>query len=275
MPLKLFFLTTEIEPFATTSHLGKFSVDVPFALQSIDHDIRIIIPKYGFVSERKYILREVIRLREIEFDFDGKTEVASAKSAFIPKTRVQVYFLENSDWFKPLTNLLYKSKNGRVLMDNDQRYGYFSKAAIATLPHLFWKPDVLICNDWQSAFVPLIYNQIYDSQEFYGGIKTVLMVHSIDEYCIFSRSSYEKAGVTLPANIKGDNINCYEAAAPFADLIIAVNTPSNNVTKKLMSLPGLKSHKKKVVSMSIPEGESPSYIESARILNDELTKHFA
>ena len=96
-----------------------------------------------------------------------------------------------------------------------------------------------------------------------------------DEYCIFSRSSYEKAGVALPENIKGNNINCYEAAAPFADLIIAVNTPSNNVTKQLMSLPGLKSHKQKVVSMSIPEGESPSYIESARILNDELTKHFA
>ena len=180
MPLKLFFLTTEIEPFATTSHLGKFSVDIPFALQSIDHDIRIIIPKYGVVSERKYILREVIRLREIEFEFDGKEDVSSAKSAFIPKTRVQVYFLENVDWFKPLTNLLYKSKNGRVLPDNDLRYGYFSKASIATLPHLFWKPDVLICNGWQSAFVPLIYKQIYDSQDFYGGIKTVLLVHSID-----------------------------------------------------------------------------------------------
>ena len=275
MPLKLFFLTTEIEPFATTSHLGKFSVDIPFALQSIDHDIRIIIPKYGFVSERKYILREVIRLREIEFEFDGGEEVSSAKSAFIPKTRVQVYFLENIDWFKPLTNLLYKSKNGRVLSDNDLRYAYFSKASIATLPHLFWKPDVLICNGWQSAFAPLIYKQIYDSQDFYGGIKTVLLVHSIDEYCTFSRSSYKKAGVELPDNIKGKNINCYEAAAPFADLIIAVDSKSNNITKKLMALPGINAHKKKVVSITIPEGESPSYIESARLLNDELTKHFA
>ena len=61
MSLKLFFLTTEIEPFASTSHLGKFSVDIPLALQTVEHDIRTIIPKYGFVSERKYILREVIR----------------------------------------------------------------------------------------------------------------------------------------------------------------------------------------------------------------------
>ena len=182
MSLKLFFLTTEIEPFASTSHLGKFSVDVPLALQTVEHDIRTIIPKYGFVSERKYILREVIRLREIPFDFDGEEIITSAKSAFIPKTRVQVYFLENPDLFKDLTNLLYKSKNGRLLTDNDERYGYFTKAAIATLPHLFWKPDVLICNGWQTAAAPLIYQQIYDSKDFYGGIKTVVLVHSIDEY---------------------------------------------------------------------------------------------
>ena len=58
----------------------------------VRHDIRTILPKYGFISERKYILREVIRLREIPFSFCGVEEIASAKSAFIPKTRVQVYF---------------------------------------------------------------------------------------------------------------------------------------------------------------------------------------
>ena len=274
MSLKLFFLTTEIEPFASTSHLGKFSVDVPLALQTVEHDIRTIIPKYGFVSERKYILREVIRLREIPFDFDGEEIITSAKSAFIPKTRVQVYFLENPDLFKDLTNLLYKSKNGRLLTDNDERYGYFTKAAIATLPHLFWKPDVLICNGWQTAAAPLIYQQIYDSKDFYGGIKTVVLVHSIDEYCTFSRESYTKLGVTIPEEIKGDELNCYEVAAPYADLIIAVDSPSNNVSKKLMSLPELKKHKKKVISMKIPDGESPNYLETARVLNNELTKHF-
>ena len=67
MSLKLFYLTAEISPFANTSHLADYSVKVPLALQELGHDIRTIIPKYGFVSERKYILREVIRLREIPF----------------------------------------------------------------------------------------------------------------------------------------------------------------------------------------------------------------
>ena len=238
------------------------------------HDIRTMIPKYGFVSERKYILREVIRLREISFQFDGDEVITSAKSAFIPKTRVQVYFLENVDWFKPLTNLLYKAKNGRVLPDNDERYAYFSKAAIATLPHLFWKPDVLIANGWQCAYVPMIYQQIYDSKEFYGNIKTVLTVHSVDEYCNFSRDVYAKAGVTLPDSIKGNKVNCYEAAAPFADLIIAIDTPSNDVTKKLMKLPGVKANKKKLVSILLNDDESPDFNATANALNEELTKHF-
>lgn len=275
MSLKLFYLTTEISPFANTSHLGKYSVDVPLALQTMGHDIRTMIPKYGFVSERKYILREVIRLREIPFEFNGEDVVTSAKSAFIPKTRVQVYFLENVKWFKSLSNLLYKAKNGRVLPDNDQRYAYFSKAAIATLPHLFWKPDIVICNGWQSAYVPLIYQQIYDSEEFYGDIKTVLTVHSVDEYCTFSKGAYDKAGVFLPDGITGKKVNCYEAAAPFADLIVAVDSPSNDVTNKLLALPGIKAHKKKLVSIALDDDESPNFNATAAALNEELAKHFA
>ena len=76
MSLKLFFLTTEITPFADTSILGNYSVHVPLTLQTMGHDIRTMIPKYGFVSERKYILREVIRLREIQFEFDGDEAVS-------------------------------------------------------------------------------------------------------------------------------------------------------------------------------------------------------
>ncbi len=137
MSKKIYFSTTEIVPFANVSSLAAFSTAVPTLMQELGHDIRTILPKYGFISERKYILREVIRLRKIPFLFLDQEENASAKSAFIPKTRVQVYFLESDKWFKPLNNLLYKSKNGRILLDNTMRYAYYSKAVLSTLPHLF------------------------------------------------------------------------------------------------------------------------------------------
>ena len=275
MSLKLFYFTTEISPFANTSNLSKYSVDVPLALQEAGHDIRTILPKYGFVSERKYILREVIRLREIPFNFNGEDETVSAKSAFIPKTRVQVYFLENKDLFKPLSDLLYKAKNGRVLADNDERYAYFSMASIATLPHLFWKPDVIICNDWQTASVPLIYQQIYKNKEFYDNIKTVLTVHNFDEHCTYDRTVYDKLGVKIPAKIKGDKINCYEASAEDVDLIISLDSPSTNNTKKLLSLPLIKQNKKKLISIKVEDGETPNYETTSSMINEELSKHFA
>ena len=275
MSLKLFYFTTEISPFANTSNLSKYSVDVPLALQEAGHDIRTILPKYGFVSERKYILREVIRLREIPFNFNGEDETVSAKSAFIPKTRVQVYFLENKDLFKPLSDLLYKAKNGRVLADNDERYAYFSMASIATLPHLFWKPDVIICNDWQTASVPLIYQQIYKTKEFYDNIKTVLTVHNFDDHCTYDRTVYDKLGVKIPTKIKGDKINCYEASAEDVDLIISLDSPSMNNTKKLLSLPLIKQNKKKLISIKVEDGETPNYETTSSMINEELSKHFA
>ena len=91
-----------MEPFASVSNLAKLSVDIPLGLQEKGNDVRCLMPKYGFISERKYILREVIRLKEILFDFDDSTYMCSAKSAFLPKSRLQVYFLENKEQFDDL-----------------------------------------------------------------------------------------------------------------------------------------------------------------------------
>ena len=125
---KILFLTSEISPFCETYKLSDFSKKISMLLNDKEnYDIRISQPKYGFISERKYILREVIRLREINTKIGEGFEVASAKSAFIPKTRVQVYFMEHENFFQPLSPLLYKAKNGRPLPDNGERFGFFSK----------------------------------------------------------------------------------------------------------------------------------------------------
>ncbi len=272
MSLKLFYLTTEISPFANIEKVGDFSAAVPLALQNLGHDIRTMLPKYGYVSERKYILREVIRLREIPFEFGSEDIVSSAKSAFIPKTRVQVYFLEDKHWFKPLNNLIYKSKNGRQLGDNDIRFAFFSKAAIAILPHLFWKPDIMLCNNWTSVFVPAVYKELYESKEFYGNIKTVLLVHSLDENENFSSEAFKKAGLKIPENMNGDSMNGYEAAAPYADLIICLDTPANKLSEKLLKYPGIIPYKDKVVTISLSDDTSPDYPAVANSINDELVK---
>ncbi|SVA23314.1 uncharacterized protein METZ01_LOCUS76168 [marine metagenome] len=247
MSKKIYFSTTEIIPFANVSSIAGFSTNIPTKLQEFGHDIRTILPKYGFISERKYILREVIRLREIPFEFCGTEAIASAKSAFIPKTRVQVYFLEDEYWFKPLTNLLYKSKNGRVLTDNAKRYAYYSKAVISTLPHLFWVPDIFVCNGWQSALIPNLYKEHYEGiNEFYKDIKTVLVIHDLDEYSVVDKSDLLDIGVKIHSNLKGKKLNIYDVSSYNADAIMIIDRPGNKISTKLLNKIAFKDNKKKI-----------------------------
>ena len=271
MPKKLYFLTTEIVPFANITSLAMFSTRVPLALQEKGHDIRTIIPKYGYVSERKYILREVIRLREIPFEFNGSNKVASAKSAFIPKTRVQVYFLEDRNWFQPLSNLVYKSKNGRILADNGERYCIFSKAVLSTLPHLFWSPDIFICNGWQSAMVPGIYKKHFEGiNDFYEKIKTVMVVHDLNEYSDISRKDLELAEVPVDKSLKGSKLNAFEVGAFHADAIVVIDKPSDIISEKLLKKPGVSANKKKVSVIKVSDDESPDFLQIA----DEMDQIF-
>ena len=273
MPKKLYYLTTEIVPFANVTPLADFSTRVPLALQEKGHDIRTIIPKYGYVSERKYILREVIRLREIPFEFNGQNKVASAKSAFIPKTRVQVYFLEDSHWFKPLTNLVYKSKNGRILADNGERYAYFAKAVLSTLPHLFWTPDIFICNGWQSALVPGMYKKHFEGiSDFYKKIKTAMVIHDNNEYSDISRKDLEVAEVPIHKSLKGNTLNIFDVGSFEADSIIILDKPSEKISEKLLKQPGISANKKKVSVINLSDDESHDYKDIADKMEQILNK---
>ena len=158
-PLKLYYLSAEVAPFSETYELATFSRKITSKLHNKeDIDIRVSQPKYGYVSERKYILREVIRLKDIPVMFNEEKHIINMKSCFIPETRVQVYFMENNPLYKSLPDLIYKARNGRIFSDIDERFAFFSMAAIDTLTSLFWAPDVFICNDWQTSFLPILFN---------------------------------------------------------------------------------------------------------------------
>ena len=273
MPKKLYFITTEIIPFANVTSLADFSTKVPLFLQENGHDIRTIIPKYGYVSERKYILREVIRLREIPFTFKGDNHITSAKSAFIPKTRVQVYFLEDEYWFKPLTNLVYKSKNGRILADNSERYGYYSKAVLSTLPHLFWAPDIFICNGWQSALIPGMFKKHYEGiNQFYKKIQTILIIHDLNDYANILRKDLVEMEVPIHDSLKGDILNIYEVASYTADHIIIIDKPQNLISEKLLNCTGIAKNKEKLSIIKYSDDEEPDFIDIANQLDKVIKK---
>ena len=276
--MKIYFLASEIVPFSQISFLANFCRTVPIKLQQYDHDIRLTSPKYGYISERKYTLREVIRLREIPSEIGGATEIASAKSAFIPKTRVQVYFMEHNDWFQPLTTLLYKAKNGRPLPDNDDRFAFYSKIALEMLVNLFWAPDLIICNDWQSSYVPILYKQLFANQDFYKDIKTVQLIHSIYDYSKVSFDSYKKIGVDPPKEFGDKELNSLSIASKIADLVIAVDGPKSKPSKELLTNSDFKPHirdiKKKLETVTLKNEDDDSCNDVADNINKVLLDYF-
>ena len=242
-PLKVYYLASEIAPFSKTYSLAHFSRRICSEFQERGFDIRLIQPKYGYISERKFILREVIRLREMPITFDGEERIGSVKSAFIPHTKVQVYFMEDRQYFKPVSNLLYKARNGRMLKDNPERYAYFARVALENLKHLFWKPDVIICNDWQMSFVPSLYQLQYAHQEFYKDIKVVFLLHSANQSAYFSRESYDAIDLFSTKDRRlpepDGSLNNLELAIKFANQVVAVHGPGGELEGNLKEEPEL------------------------------------
>ena len=232
-PLKIYYLSAEVAPFSETYELATFSRKITSKLHDKeDVDIRVSQPKYGYVSERKYILREVIRLKDIPVMFNEVKHIINMKSGFIPETRVQVYFMENNPLYKSLTDLIYKARNGRIFSDIDERFAFFALSAIDTLTSLFWAPDVFICNDWQTSFLPILLREQYKQKEFYSNMKSVYIIHSINDYRKYSKKTYDMLGLTPGKSEKLiDNHIC---AIENADLTIAMNYESSKLMDKMM-----------------------------------------
>ena len=232
-PLKLYYLSAEVAPFSETYELATFSRKITSKLHDKeDVDIRVSQPKYGYVSERKYILREVIRLKDIPVMFNEGKHIINMKSCFIPETRVQVYFMENNPLYKSLPDLIYKARNGRIFSDIDERFAFFALSAIDTLTSLFWAPDVFICNDWQTSFLPILLREQYKQEEFYSNMKSVYIIHSVNDYRKYSKKTYDMLGLTPGES--GELIDNHICAIENADLTIAMNYESSKLMDKMM-----------------------------------------
>ena len=247
---KILFLTSEIAPFSETYQLADFSKKISTLINdSEDFDIRISQPKYGFISERKYILREVIRLKEVPVVFKGEERVTSIKSAFIPNTRVQVYFLIDKKYFLDTSPLIYKSKNGQFLKNNFEKYSLFCASLLESFKKLFWYPDIIICNDWQTSLLPILLKKKYNQDEKYKNIKTINFIHSINNNGNLSENIFEH--FDLDVNYK-KNMNILFESMKFFDLNILLDSKDKANLSKI--------NKNKIWASSYKKAKSKSII---------------
>jgi len=184
---KVWYLASEVSPFAKTGGLGDVTGSFPKALKSNNQEIRVIMPKYKSINERKYVLREVIRLKDIPVTINGVTRTINVKSAFLPDSKVQIYFIEIPEYFGR-SGLYTDNATGKDFTDNAERFAFFCKGALETLKILSWRPDIIHCNDWQTALIPYYLHTVYKDDDFLRGIKTIFTIHNFSYQGIFKKN---------------------------------------------------------------------------------------
>jgi len=184
-PTRILYVAGEVEPFAHVSEAATLARTLPEQLQeSGDYDARIMMPRYGTISERKNRLHEVIRLSGTDIPMGDKTETLKVKVASIPGTRLQVYFMDNTHFFK--RKGLHTDKKGQLFEDNAERALFFGRAVLETLLKLRWGPDVIHAFGWISGLLPLLLETEYADEDLFEHTKVVYTPDGIEAEAVLT-----------------------------------------------------------------------------------------
>jgi starch synthase len=226
--LSILFVTSEVVPFAKTGGLADVSAALPLALTEIGHDVRIVVPKYGSVSERRNRIHEIKRLKDIPIMVGGEETMATVKSSQVVNSRakVQVYLVTNDKYLEPYKGIYGDQTTGKDFPNNDERFIFFQMAVLETCRRLGWKPDVIHCNDWQTALIPLFLKELYQKDHFFAHTRSVFTIHNLAYQGSFAKSTYEKT--ELPGKLwstmeNGGKMNFVKAGVMHADAVTTVS----------------------------------------------------
>ena len=168
---KVLFVSQEITPYLPENQLSLISRTLPQAIQETGMEIRTFMPKYGNINERRNQLHEVIRLSGMNLIIDDTDHPLIIKVASIQAARMQVYFIDNEEYFHR-KNTVADSK-GRHFEDNDERMIFFARGVLETVRKLRWSPDLVHCHGWFTSLVPLYIKKAYREDPLFADTKVV------------------------------------------------------------------------------------------------------
>lgn len=226
-PFSILFTASEIYPFAKTGGLADVAYGLPLALRDLEHDIRVMLPKYGAISERKNRIHEINRLKDIPIQVGDREEPATVKSSSItnPRTKVQAYMTTNYHYYDSKWGVYSNPETGEEYADNDERFIFFTRTIIETCLLLGWFPDIVHCNDWQTSLLAMYMRTKYREQ--FKNTKIILTIHNISNQGVFPlKSTFAKTDLPQDAidSVKHKNqFNFLKAGILYADRITTVS----------------------------------------------------
>lgn len=172
---KILFVNAEMEPYLGETRISKLCRELPQGIQERHKEIRAFMPRYGCINERKNQLHEVIRLSGMNIIISDVDRPLVIKVASISAARIQVYFIDNEDYFR--RKQIDRDDNGQFFPDNGERAIFFARGVLETVKKLRWAPDIIHCSGWISHVLPLYLKKAYNEDPIFTQSKVVLSLY--------------------------------------------------------------------------------------------------
>ncbi|WP_306349645.1 glycogen/starch synthase [Flavobacterium sp. '19STA2R22 D10 B1'] len=173
---RILYVSSEVVPYLAENEVSLMSYDVPKMINDQGGQIRIFMPRYGNINERRHQLHEVIRLSGMNLVVNDLDMPLIIKVASIPKERIQVYFIDNDEYFK--RKATFSDEDGVLYPDNDERAIFFAKGVVETVKKLNWVPDIIHVHGWLAAMLPIYLKHYYKDEALFSDTKIVTSVYN-------------------------------------------------------------------------------------------------
>ena len=172
---RILYISQHIVPFLPATQMSSVSRNLPQGVHEKGREIRVFTPRFGKINERRHQLHEVIRLSGMNLNVDDTDHPLVIKVASIPTARMQVYFIDNEEYFKRKA-VLHDAKE-KMFEDNDERSIFFIRGVLETVKKLGWAPDIIHCNGWITNIAPLYLKQIFSNDPYFAESKVICSVY--------------------------------------------------------------------------------------------------
>lgn len=222
---KVLYVTHELKPYVQITEIANIVNQLPQYMNEQGMEIRILMPRFGTINERRHRLHEVVRLSGINIIIDNDDFPLIIKVASLPGARLQVYFLENEDFFK--RKAIFTDKQKHFFKDNGDRMIFFNKGVLETVKKFGWSPDIIHCHGWMTSLLPFYAKTAYGNEPVFKDSKVVysLYDHSFDEklsdnFAAKAPAINKDINQDLGHYAEGTNIGLEKGAISFSDGII-------------------------------------------------------
>ncbi len=172
---RILYVCQEITPYLPETECSLLCRKLSQAMQEQGNEIRTFMPRYGCINERRHQLHEVIRLSGMNLIIDDNDHQLIIKVASIPSARVQIYFIDNDDYFS--RKAVLKDADGNYFPDNDERAIFFARGVLETVKKLRWTPDIVHCHGWFTAVMPVYLKRVFADDPIFRDVKVVVSLY--------------------------------------------------------------------------------------------------